>query len=298
MVVIPGPVTFMMGSPPTEVGRSNDETQQHQRRIGRTFALAAKAVTFAEYRRFDAEYSGIEQWALTADSPVLGTSWFHAAAYCNWLSQQEGLAESEWCYEPLINPMAMSVLAASSVGMMCGSPFGQGSLSAACGAYPGRRVSQFTGGMKLAANYLKRTGYRLPTEAEMEYATRAGAETSRYYGETADLLAKYAWYAKTGKERSWPVGSLKPNDLGLFDAQGNVYTWCQESYQPYPRGKGDDVTKDTEDGLVVINTVSRVLRGGSFDSRAPGVRSACRTYNAPSIRNFNVGFRPARTFAP
>ena len=77
------------------------------------------------------------------------------------------------------------------------------------------------------------TGYRLPTEAEMEYATRAGAMTSRYFGETEDLLPKYAWYTKNSQEKTWPVGSLKPNDLGLFDVQGNVYTWCQERYKGY-----------------------------------------------------------------
>ena len=106
------------------------------------------------------------------------------------------------------------------------------------------------------------TGYRLPTEAEMEYATRAGALTSRYFGETDELLAKYAWYVKNGKERSWPVGSLKPNDLGLFDVQGNVYTWCQESLKAYPTKKDEVASEDREDGLVVNGTNTRVLRGG------------------------------------
>ena len=91
---------------------------------------------------------------------------------------------------------------------------------------------------KLKENYLSLTGYRLPTEAEMEYATRAGAVTSRYYGETEELLAKYAWYRRTRRRQTWPVGSLKPNDLGLFDVQGNVFTWCQESYKDYPAGEG------------------------------------------------------------
>jgi formylglycine-generating enzyme required for sulfatase activity len=81
--------------------------------------------------------------------------------------------------------------------------------------------------MKLAANYLKRSGYRLPTEAEMEFATRGGSVTSRYYGETEELLSNYAWYNKNGRDRSWPVGGKKPNDLGLFDVRGNVFTWCQ-----------------------------------------------------------------------
>ncbi len=127
---------------------------------------------------------------------MVGTSWYQAAAYCNWLSKEEGIAEDQWCYEI---------------------------------------KGQVT---KLKENYLSLTGYRLPTEAEMEYATRAGALTSRYYGETEELLPKYAWYQKNSQERTWPVGSLKPNDLGLFDVQGNVFTWCQESYKAYPAGEG------------------------------------------------------------
>jgi formylglycine-generating enzyme required for sulfatase activity len=76
-------------------------------------------------------------------------------------------------------------------------------------------------------------GYRLPTEAELEYACRAGAVTSRYYRQAEELLAEYGWYLKNSKERSWPLGGKKPNDLGLFDMHGNVWNWCQESYQGY-----------------------------------------------------------------
>src|SRR6202021_486151 len=104
------------------------------------------------------------------------------------------------------------------------------------------------------------------------------------YGETDELLPNYAWYLKNSKEQTWPVGSLKPNDLGLFDMQGNVYTWCQESYKAYATGKGDDADKDQEDGLVVSKKVTRVLRGGSFVSPASNVRSAMRNFNDPTDR--------------
>ena len=127
---------------------------------------------------------------------------------------------------------------------------------------------------KLKANYLSLTGYRLPTEAEMEYATRAGALTSRYYGETEELLPKYAWYTKNSQEKTWPVGSLKPNDLGLFDMQGNVFTWCQERYESYPQGKGEETEEDKEDILSINTQNSRVLRGGSFLVQA-SIRPLC-----------------------
>jgi formylglycine-generating enzyme required for sulfatase activity len=295
MVVIPGPVVFVMGSPLREAGRQADEVQ-HKKRIDRTFAVAAKSVTLAEYRRFDATYSGMEQWARTADSPVIGTSWYQAVSYCNWLSEQEGMPQSEWCYEPLIDPQAMPALAGSSVGLLAGS---LGPLAAACGLFPGRTDPAYKEGMKLAGNYLQRKGYRLPTEAEMEYATRAGAVTARYYGETEELLEKYAWYFKNGQERTWPVGNKKPNDNGMFDIQGNVWAWCQERYSRYPPIKSREISDDKEDTVLVVrSTDSRVLRGGSFDGRASYVRSATRSYNVPPNGSSIVAFRLARTITP
>jgi formylglycine-generating enzyme required for sulfatase activity len=256
MVVIPGPVEFLMGSPTTEGGRQDNETQ-HKERIGRTFALAAKSVTLEQYRQFDGGYQVPAVYTRTADLPVVGTSWHQAAAYCNWLSKEEGIDQDQWCYEI--------------------------------------KDGQVT---KLKANFLSLTGYRLPTEAEIEFATRAGALTSRYYGETEDLLPKYAWYTKNSQEKTWPVGSLKPNDLGLFDVQGNVYTWCQERYKGYPKGQGEEPEDGNEDIVSINNLNSRVLRGGSFGRLASIVRAANRGGYVPTNRIYSYGFRPARTFTP
>jgi formylglycine-generating enzyme required for sulfatase activity len=108
-------------------------------------------------------------------------------------------------------------------------------------------------------------------------------------------LPKYAWYEKNAEEKTWPVGSLKPNDLGLFDVQGNAWTWCQERTQPYPQARGGRVLEDKEDILSINPTAVRVLRGGSFITHASDVRSAQRLYNAPADRFNYLGFRPART---
>src|SRR5262249_10014505 len=219
MVVIPGPVEFLMGSPPTEEGRSVYESQ-HKRRIGRTFALAAKPVTVREFRRFlrdnqlEAWFEGGGQAALLmkkhspdAHGPIIGVDWYKAAAYCNWLSKVEGIPEDQWCYQT--DP--------------------QGQVTA------------------LKAKYLSLTGYRLPSEAEWEYACRGGGVRSRYYGESEELLAKYSWYLQNSQERTWPVGGKKPNDLGLFDLHGNVNTWCQESHKGYPAAKDGGAVEDKED---------------------------------------------------
>jgi formylglycine-generating enzyme required for sulfatase activity len=255
MVVIPGPVEFLMGSASTEAGRLPLESQ-HRRRIGRTFALAAKPVTKEEFLQFLPKF-GHTQMRRYPDPtcPIGGVIWYEAAAYCNWLSQQEGIPADQWCYET------------NARGQV----------------------------VKLKANYLSLTGYRLPTEAEMEYACRAGAVTSRYYGETVELLAKYGWYFQNSKERTWPVGGKEPNDLGLFDMHGNVKTWCQESYKVYPAPKGDEAVEDKEYDLGINPQTARVLRGGSFDGQASDDRSAYRSGGVPTGRVSHQGFRPART---
>jgi eukaryotic-like serine/threonine-protein kinase len=250
MVVIPGPVEFVIGSPPTEAG-SSEYTRQHRKRIERTFALAAKSVTLDQYRKFEKDYR-LLAYTESGDMPVVNIDWYQAARYCNWLSEREAIAKDQWCYE------------------IKGSEY------------------------KLRAGYLSLAGYRLPSEAEMEYATRSGAVTARYFGETEDLLSKYAWYLKNAQEKPWPVGVLKPNDFGLFDAQGNVYTWCQERFKVYPRS--GDISTDSEDDLVVNSTDVRVLRGGTFVGPASTARSAFRFTLVPSFHGaFIAGFRPART---
>jgi formylglycine-generating enzyme required for sulfatase activity len=258
MVVLPGPVEFVMGSPSTEEGRQPAEVQQ-KRRISRTFALAAAPVTKEQFLRFLPKFGHSEMRRYPEPTcPIGGVVWYEAAAYCNWLSDQEGIAKDQWCYE----------------------------------TDPQGRVT------KLRENYLSLTGYRLPTEAEWEYACRAGAVTSRYYGETEELLGKYGWYFQNSKERTRPVGGKKPNDLGLFDMHGNVYSWCQESYRVYPTPKDDEAVEDKEAVLSIVPTTGRVLRGGSFNFPASNVRSAFRNWDVPTIRTNAVGFRPARTFAP
>jgi serine/threonine protein kinase/formylglycine-generating enzyme required for sulfatase activity len=258
MVVIPGPVEFVMGSPLTEVGHAGVELQRKVK-IGRTFALAASPVTKEQFLRFQPEYRHSEMRRYPDPTcPIGGVTWFEAAMYCNWLSKEEGIPEDQWCYEIKGDIIDHEI--------------------------------------KLKANYLSLSGYRLPTEAEMEYATRAGALTSRYFGESEELLPKYAWYIKNSQERTWPVGSLKPNDLGLFDVLGNINIWCQESYRPNPRG--EEVREDKEDVSTIVNTNTRVLRGSAFESSASLVRSAKRLANVPSNRYAGYGYRLARTMNP
>jgi serine/threonine protein kinase/formylglycine-generating enzyme required for sulfatase activity len=255
MVVIPGPVVFLMGSPPTEAGRRDDGPIEtlHKKRIGRTFALASTPVTKSQFLRFRPMHRLPEMRRLYPEPtcPIGSVSWYDATAYCNWLSKEEGLPEKEWCYE-IKGPVT-----------------------------------------KLKENYLGLSGYRLPTEAEMEYSIRAGTLTSRYYGETEELLAKYGWYTKNSQDKTWPVGSLKPNDFGFFDAQGNIFTWCQGAHNPYPQG--DDVSDDNDNDLEIVSTRYRVLRGASIYNKPWDVRSSYRLFSVPTVQSYHYGIRPART---
>jgi formylglycine-generating enzyme required for sulfatase activity len=246
MIVLPGPAEFFMGSPQTEAGRIAATEPYQRTRIDHAFAIAAKPVTVQDFHRFrQREHDHWQQYAPTSDCPMHAVSWYAAAEYCNWLSKQEGLPESEWCYLP-------------------------------------NDAGQFAEGMRLAPDWQRRTGYRLPTEAEWEYACRAGSVTARSYGETAELLDRYAWYQANSVDQSHPVGLLKPNAWGLFDMLGNVWNWCQNGAHDT---SGDAI--DSRDG--------RVLRGGAFSSPATLVRSAARVWNAPSSSSPYVGFRPVRT---
>jgi formylglycine-generating enzyme required for sulfatase activity len=248
-----------MGSPATEAGREGGpkgpQETQHRRRIRQSIAIAAKEVTVAQFRRFRPNHIYSAQFAPTTDHPVTAVRWYEAAAYCNWLSKQEGIPEDQWCYQP------------NSKG-------------------------EYAKGMKRKGNYLELAGYRLPSEAEWEYACRAGAKTSRCYGETAELLGKYAWYQRNSESRELsPVGSLKPNDFGLFDLHGNALEWCQDRIALYSPGE-----PEREDTETLQDTMPRVLRGGSFFYQAMVVRSAYRDRNLPGTHLNDAGFRPVRTF--
>src|SRR5262249_50101790 len=146
--------------------------------------------------------------------------------------------------------------------------------------------------LRLPPGYLKRTGYRLPTEAEWEYACRAGSLASRYYGSATDMLNHHGWHVLNAQEQPRPVGQKKPNGLGLFDTLGNVAEWCQSSRSAGARGRA---AADEEEETAVVDQSSRGVRGASFEWMPVLLRSADRFANRPTYNGISIGLRVART---
>jgi serine/threonine protein kinase/formylglycine-generating enzyme required for sulfatase activity len=215
------------------------------RRIPYSFALASKEVTLKQFRRFlranpTITYEFTARVSPDEKGPATQVTWIHAAQYCRWLSEQEHTPEKEMCFPA---------------------------------------IKDIKEGMKLPADYKRRTGYRLPTEEEWECACRTGTVTSRAYGSADELLKYYGWHLDNGGKRTWPVGLLKPNDWGLFDTYGNVEEWCMDEYR------------------FSLEVEERVLRGSGVYWDPEDVRTAppLRYSNRPTYRGNECGMRLART---
>ncbi len=135
--------------------------------------------------------------------------------------------------------------------------------------------------------YREADGYRLPTEAEWEYACRAGTQTRWSFGDDEPRLTDHAWYDANAKGNPHPVGQKLPNPWGLHDMHGNVYEWCWDRYGAYGPEPTQDPTGPTEGP-------GRLVRGGSFAYPARFLRSAYRSRFRPGIRIRFIGFRCVR----
>ncbi len=134
--------------------------------------------------------------------------------------------------------------------------------------------------------------YRLPTEAEWEYSARAGTKTRFSFGDDESILGDYAWYNANSGSKTHDVGEKKPNPWGLYDMHGNVWELVQDTYQnSYYDAPIDGSSWENLEGYEVIH---RVARGGRWDIRAGGCRSAFRVGFYPSSREDNLGFRLLR----
>ncbi|MCI5221958.1 MAG: formylglycine-generating enzyme family protein, partial [Candidatus Electrothrix sp. AR4] len=133
--------------------------------------------------------------------------------------------------------------------------------------------------------------YRLPTEAEWEYACRAGGESIYFFGNDEDRLGRYAWYSENADGRTHPVGKKGGNAWGLYDMYGNIWEWCSDSYD-----KNYYTDRPVRNPTGAEQGAGRVLRGGSWDSGERFIRSSFRFCLSPGLRIIRVGFRIARGY--
>ena len=132
-------------------------------------------------------------------------------------------------------------------------------------------------------------GYRLPTEAEWEYACRGGTTTRYSFGNDPVSLGEFAWYTGNSDRKTHSVGQKRPNAFGLFDMHGNVWEWCWDGYEADYYKKSP-----AADPLVPSQAADRVYRGGGWNNDPRLCRSANRYGYAPGLRYFFLGFRLAR----
>jgi sulfatase modifying factor 1 len=130
-------------------------------------------------------------------------------------------------------------------------------------------------------------GVRLPSEAEWEYACRAGTTTATYAGDGPQALDAIAWWSGNSERQTHPVKQKQPNAWGLHDMLGNVWEWCSDSMRTYS-------SEPAVDPIHAVHGDPRVYRGGSWYSGARYVRAACRSARHPGYRSDAMGFRLAR----
>ena len=257
MVQVDGPFDIAMGSAPENDPERFFNEATVVRHCGRSLAVCSKEVTVDLFKQFIADNPSVEisQAALPVESgnaPQMDVKWYTAAWFCNWLSDKEGIPPDQWVYEP-------------------------------------RSDGSYAHGMRVVAEPLQRTGYRLPTHYEWEYCARAGTKTSRYYGRGTELLPYYAWYAENAGALGHDTGRLKPNPIGLFDVLGNAYEWCTSrasmTIEIEPNSKREFVNQNR----------ARRVRGGNLLEQARFQRATRRSYHMSHTEGLNFGLRVVRT---
>jgi formylglycine-generating enzyme required for sulfatase activity len=246
---------FVMGSPVGELCRSKDE-RLHQVTLTHSFSISASEVTQAQYMALTS-YNPADFKSCGGACPVELVNWHESAAYCNALSAKNNLGS---CYS----------CSGSGKTVSCQVPF------------------KFLGDKIFDCK-----GYRLPTEAEREYAYRAGTTTALYSGSITSchagdpLVALISWY-DMNSSKTHPAGTKKPNAWGLYDMAGNVREWTHDWYE------SDLGTGSVKNPGGLTAGTYKVMRGGSWWDLAWFHRAASRRLRKPAFRSKYVGFRCLR----
>ncbi|MEM8666131.1 MAG: protein kinase [Planctomycetota bacterium] len=256
LVVIQPDQPIWLGSPENEPGRDGQKEPLVPVELSHAYAVATKHVTVDQFMQFQPDHAYAKDYAPTTDCPMVDVSWFDAVRYCRWLSEKEGIPESEMCYPP---------------------------------------IDQIKPGMQLETNFLDRIGYRLPTEAEWEYACRGGSTSSRWFGFDPDRLDDHAWTAKNSGYILHPVAAKLPNDYGLFDMLGNAMDYCHTKKAAFPIRPIGPISDPGAQDLFVNENDLMINRGGAVLYQPLDARAAQRDSHGVKARRVYLTFRIVRT---
>jgi formylglycine-generating enzyme required for sulfatase activity len=257
---IPGG-TFTMGSPETEKVSMGIERPQHQVTLD-SFYIGKYEVTQAQYETVMGTNPGY--FTTDADTgetqnkrPIETVSWYDALVFCNKLSISEDLTPA-YSIDGKTNPDEW-------------------------GAAP-TDDDEVWNAVIITANS---NGYRLPTEAQWEYACRAGTTTAYNTGDT--ISDDTGWYGANSNSKTHEVGKKPPNAWGLYDMHGNVFEWCWDRWGYYTSEAQSNPSGAPSESY-------RVVRSGGWHNTAGVIHSACLDYGSPRSRNYSLGFRLVRPF--
>lgn len=253
MIIVNPPGEVVLGSPESELGRDESSEQQRLCTIDWAFAISSTEITQAKYREIVPEYREYEN----DYAP-------HAECPVNAVSWTDA---QQFC---------------RSLSEKDGVPDSEMTIPSAS---DGRAVPE--------PDFLNRTGYRLPLDAEWEVACRAGTTTSRYFGDSDEFLPYYECCINNSGGNAWRTGSGWPNPLGFFDMLGNVSEWCQDLYSAQPTS-----TTRVPTSPAVLGVARLSVRGHDYGATASKIRTANRRDAASRERAYSRGFRIAQTIRP
>ena len=272
---------FKMGSPKSDTCRWANEPEQLPVTLTHKFEMQSTEVTQDQFYAV-MNYKPWYHTSCGGTCPVERVTWHEAAAYCNALSSKKGYTP---CYSDKGSGKSCTKDGDCNSGEVCQN-------KSTCIKYD--VASSYSSGNAIYTC----KGYRLPTDAEWEYAYRAGTTTAYYSGANDQSLCNscspkdpnadsIGWYCYNSSSTTHPAGKKTANNWGLYDMAGNVWEWCHDGYQS---DLGSVALTDP-----VFSGSYRVLRGGSWLVNPRYMRAADRYYGTPAYRNFGIGFRCSRT---
>jgi formylglycine-generating enzyme required for sulfatase activity/serine/threonine protein kinase len=289
LTLIP-PGEFLMGSTPeqnalavklaeeaklppsaSELQRLKEEMPQHRVVITKPYWMGTTEVTIGQFRRF------VEATEYVTETEKLGGGFSHLDAVTKREVYDPNHTWREPGY-PVTDESPVTQITWNDAVQFCNW------LSQQEGLRPSYTLNKFDQWIQTGWGAC----YRLPTEAEWEYACRAGTTTPFWCGDDLAVLDVYEWYNRNGGAKPVPVATKRPNPFGLFDMHGNVREWCQDYY-----GADYYVKTSPNNPLGPGSGSNRVIRGGYYSEIAVNCRSACRYFNAPASR-YNNGLRVMR----